>query len=73
MRDANRIRPFCEQLAELWSMVPDWRFGQLIYNVMWKISNDHHVDMFYIEDDKMLQYIKSYFELKEEEQQNGVN
>ena len=32
MRDPKRIDKFCNQLADIWKKVPDWRFGQLIYN-----------------------------------------
>lgn len=56
MRDVNRIRSFCNELADLWeTKVPDWRFGQLIWNLF---END---DFFYVEDDKMMEYIQEYF------------
>ena len=33
MRDVNRIVPFMETLAQIWKdNLPDWRFGQLMYN-----------------------------------------
>ena len=34
MRDPNRIQTFCNELANLWRKVPDWRFGQFISNVL---------------------------------------
>ena len=59
MRDPKRIRVFCNQLADIWeSECPDWRFGQLIVNVMRR-------DPFYIEDDEMMKYIRMYFRLDE--------
>ena len=34
MRNPNRIDEFCTRLAACWHKVPDWRFGQLISNVL---------------------------------------
>jgi hypothetical protein len=44
MRDPKRIEPFLEQLKELWLQVPDWRFGQLVENVVVDISMLWHMD-----------------------------
>ena len=64
MRDTNRIYKFCNELARLWSQVPDWRFGQLITN----ITNDmQSTEFFYIEDDEMMKVIKSCFGEETEE------
>lgn len=61
MRDPKRIRKFCNQLAEFWETnCPDWRFGQLITNILRFSEMDKHIP-FYIEDDEMLEYIKKYF------------
>lgn len=55
MRDINRIDPFLKELGNLWKEnCPDWRFGQLIVNVLGE-------DPFYIEDDKAINYFKDYF------------
>ena len=66
MRDQNRIDEFCTTLAELWHKVPDWRFGQLMFNVLGEISFNSGVDSFYIEDDVMLKEIKNYFKENKE-------
>lgn len=59
MRDINRIEPFINELTEIWYTVPDWRFGQLIEN----FKNFAEVeDLFYIEDDKMLEVLKKFKE-----------
>lgn len=59
MRDPNRIYPFCERLAKIWSeKVPDWRFMQLISNLQSAIGNDG----FYIEDDHILEILDAYLE-----------
>ena len=64
MRDTNRIYKFCNELARLWSQVPDWRFGQLITN----ITNDmQSTEFFYIEDDEMMKVMKSCFGEETEE------
>ena len=60
MRDPNRIYEFCNQLAEVWSKVPDWRFGQLVVNVL-------GTDPFYIEDDKAMECFKMFFDEKDGE------
>ena len=58
MRDPKRIDKFCAELAKLWHIVPDWRFGQLISNVL----GSYKGDIFFPEDDKMLDFMKKYFE-----------
>lgn len=62
MRDPNRIYEFIKVLTEAWSNNPDLRFGQIIENIK-RYSNKS--DLFYIEDEDMLQIIKEYFDLDE--------
>ena len=57
MRDKNRIKPFLERLGKVWEQVPDWRFGQLMCNVLNSMSNDP----FFTEDDEMIEYFENYF------------
>lgn len=57
MRDIKRIEPFMNELTEIWRTVPDWRFGQLIENFK-RIAKVE--DLFYIEDDKMLEVLKKF-------------
>lgn len=65
MRDPKRIRKFCNQLADIWeSQCPDWRFGQLVNNVM-SSGELAKLVSFYIEDDEMMDYFKKYFRLDE--------
>lgn len=61
MRDPDRIDEFCATLAELWHKVPDWRFGQLVYNVIGEVSKETKTPPFYIEDDVIIKEIKNYF------------
>ena len=57
MRDINRIKPFLEEIEKLWEKVPDWRFGQLIVNVLGTCKKDP----FFYEDDEMLELWKEFF------------
>ena len=62
MRDSNRISEVLSMLRQGWEKVPDWRFGQLIENLKRYIGVD---DLFYIEDDKMIEKIIDFFDLEE--------
>lgn len=66
MREPNRIDEFCATLAELWHKVPDWRFGQLVYNVIGEVSKTTNTPPFYIEDEVMIREIKNYFKENKE-------
>lgn len=61
MRDSKRIRKFCNRLATAWELLPDWRFGQLLFNIFVQIKNEGK-DPFYVEDDSMIKYIEQYIE-----------
>ena len=62
MRDPKRITPLLTELEKQWKRFPDWRFGQLIENIKRFYSVD---DLFFIEDDKMLELIKNFMTEKE--------
>ena len=57
MRDVKRIKPFLEEIEKLWEKVPDWRFGQLIVNVLGTCKKDP----FFYEEDEMLELWKEFF------------
>lgn len=57
MRDTKRIKPFLEEIEKLWEKVPDWRFGQLIINVLGTCKKDP----FFYEEDEMLELWKEFF------------
>lgn len=65
MRDQKRITPLLTELSEQWKKFPDWRFGQLIENIKRFYGVD---DLFFIEDDKMLELIKDFMTKKEKEE-----
>ncbi len=58
MRDTNRIYEFCNELAEIWTEhVPDWRFGQLMMNVL----NSFDKDPWFMEEDEMIEKFREFF------------
>ena len=61
MRDPKRINDFCDELKKMWYKVPDWRFGQLMYNALNAVELRTNHDLFYIEDDEMLKELKELF------------
>lgn len=61
MRDPARIDSFCDQLASLWHEVPDWRFGQFISNVLGAYVAETKRDIFFPEDDEIMEFMKKYF------------
>ena len=62
MRDINRLDSFYDKFKELHKNVPDWRFGQFIMNFMSWYYNKYKRDCFYIEDDKILNYIEEFID-----------
>ena len=48
MRDPNRIKPFCDTLATIWGLIPDWRLGQLMVNAINDYTKKYDHDPFYI-------------------------
>ena len=59
MRDVNRIYPFCNELAQLWSKYPDLRFGQIMSNIARYVQMEHRRDMFFMEDDELMDVIRN--------------
>lgn len=59
MRKIERIEPFMKELTKIWKeKCSDWRFGQLISNVL----NSFEIDPFFIEEDEMLERFRKYFD-----------
>ena len=57
MRNIKRIQPFMQELGKEWERIPDWRFGQLMYNFM-----DSFGDPFYLEEEKFLEEFKKFID-----------
>lgn len=58
MRDPNRIKPFCTELAELWSNWPYLRFGQIVYNILKYVQFEYGKDIFYMEDKELMEVLR---------------
>lgn len=58
MRDPKRIDKFCWRLAEAWKKVPDWRFGQLMSNILGEYYSQTKMDPFFVEDDEFVEFIE---------------
>lgn len=67
MRDAYRLYKFYEELREIhMKYFPDWRFGQMISNVLvdWRFKTGR--DIFFIEEDEMIQIFRDYVKSTED-------
>ena len=61
MRDKNRLYKFYDELREIhMTHFPDWRFGQMIINVLADWQAKAGRDIFFPEDDEMIQIFKDY-------------
>ncbi len=58
MRDPKRIDEMLSVLRSIWELSPDLRLGQLIVNA--SRPNEPCPQIFYIEDDKLLNGLVSY-------------
>lgn len=58
MRNPDRLDNFYEELKNIHKKyASDWRFGQLMVNVLSSLP----IDPFFPEEDKMLEYFKDFF------------
>ena len=64
MRDKDRLYNFYSELMRIhMAYFPDWRFGQIIWNLeSWLRENKKVYDIFYIEEKAMLRYIDEFVE-----------
>jgi hypothetical protein len=61
MRDISRLDKFYDELKEIHKKnFPDWRFGQMIVNVLadWQAKTKR--DIFFPEEDEMIQIFRDY-------------
>lgn len=64
MRNPNRLYDFYNKLQEVHiTYFSDWRFGQLCGNFFGWLMSDKGIDLFYPEEDKMIEYIREYAEI----------
>jgi hypothetical protein len=58
-RDPARIPEMLALLERAWALVPDWRFGQLVFNATsWVEGEGGEGDPFYVEDDEMAEGLR---------------
>ncbi len=59
MRDPNRIPLVLDAIRQVWERHPDMRLGQLLTAAWTFDRNDFSaVDLFYVEDDKLIAAVK---------------
>ena len=58
MRDVNRIKPFCDEFAQLWSRYPDLRFGQIVSNIARYVQVEHRMDIFFMEEEELMEVLR---------------
>ena len=63
MRKPERIKPFLLELAKIWEEVPDWRFTQLIINILGTST----IDPWFMEEEDTLKLFKEYFKEEKDE------
>ena len=54
-RNPDRIPQFLTEVGSEWRKLPDWRFGQLMFNFFHECG-----DPFHFEEDKFLEELKKY-------------
>ena len=52
MRDPKRIDSYMERLGAVWKKYPDFRFGQLLMNLLGAVQEEVGMDLFYVEDEE---------------------
>jgi len=51
MRDPKRIDGYMKRLGAVWKDYPDFRFGQLLMNLLGDVQKEVGMDLFYVEDE----------------------
>lgn len=63
IRQADRLDTFYDELKSIHKQYfCDWRFGQLCSNFFGWLMSEKKVDLFFPEEDKMIEYIREYAE-----------
>ena len=61
MRDPKRLDTFYDELKRIHKeYFPDWRFGQFCSNFFGWLMQAKGMDLFFPEEDRMMEYIKEY-------------
>lgn len=62
MRDPKRIDGYMERLGAVWKDYPDFRFGQLLMNLLGAVQDEVGIDLFYVEDEEFFAAFEKCFE-----------
>ena len=61
MRDPKRLDGFYDEMKEIHKKYfPDWRYGQLCSNFFGWLISEKKIDLFFPEEDQMLEYFKEF-------------
>lgn len=61
MRNPDRLDGFYDAVKALHKdKIPDWRFGQFMYNFISWLQNQKGIDGFYLEEDRYLALLREY-------------
>lgn len=60
MRNPQRIDKFCDDLKEVWHQFPDWRFGQLMSNMLGTFVSQTGKDIFFPEENELMDFFRKY-------------
>lgn len=61
MRSKDRIAPFLDEVRKVWeTQLTDMRFGQLMSNLESYAHNKYGRDLFYMEEDELLDLLKEF-------------
>lgn len=52
MRDPKRIDKYMDKLGKIWKDYPDFRFGQLLVNLLGDVQDEVGMDLFFVEDEE---------------------
>lgn len=67
MRDPDRLDTFYAELCKVHKEhFPDWRFGQLCSNFFGWLAYKEERDIFFVEEEHMIEYLKTYGRLFKE-------
>ena len=71
MRDPNRIKPTLKLVEQIWEQHPDLRLGQLLVNAI--RPSDPVPEIFYAEDDKLVEDLRRFAELLKQAKGNQAS
>lgn len=67
MRNPKRIPIILKEIEKYWEKYPDLRLGQIIINLNTLLSeNTHETDLFYLEDERLVEGLKLMDKLSKE-------